>query len=70
MVGGDIATPDAIKYCKEIGVYTIMTNDIPYENNPYRQMANEAWEIPVEKIGYPGSKVSGSRCHRCIRRHQ
>lgn len=50
LVGGDIATPHAIKYCKEIGVYTIMTNDIPYENNPYKQMADEAWEIPVNDL--------------------
>ena len=50
LVGGDIATPHAIKYCKSIGVYTIMTNDIPYENNPYKQMADEAWEIPVEEL--------------------
>lgn len=50
LVGGDIATPDAINYCKKIGVYTIMTNDIPYENNPFKQMADEAWEIPVEEL--------------------
>lgn len=50
LVGGDIATPDAIRYCKSIGVYTIMTNDIPYENNPYKQMADESWEIPVEEL--------------------
>lgn len=50
LVGGDMATPHAIKYCKEIGVYTIMTNDIPYENNPFKQMADEAWEIPVEEL--------------------
>ena len=50
LVGGDIATPHVIKYCKKIGVYTIMTNDIPYENNPIKQMADEAWEIPVEEL--------------------
>ncbi len=50
LVGGDIATPHVIKYCKKIGVYTIMTNDIPYENNPFKQMADEAWEIPVEEL--------------------
>lgn len=50
LVGGDIATPDVIKYCREIGVYTIMTNDIPRENNPYKQIADEAWEIPVEEL--------------------
>ena len=50
LVGGDIATPDAINYCKEIGVYTIMTNDLPYANNPFKQMADEAWEIPVEEL--------------------
>lgn len=50
LVGGDIATPDAIQYCKSIGVYTIMTNDIPYENNPYKQMADESWEIPVDEL--------------------
>ena len=50
LVGGDIATPDVIAYCKELGVYTIMTNDLPYENNPFKQMADEAWEIPVEEL--------------------
>ena len=50
LVGGDIATPDAINYCKELGVYTIMTNHIPYEENPFKQMADEAWEIPVEEL--------------------
>lgn len=50
LVGGDIATPDAINYCKEFGVYTIMTNHIPYEENPFKQMADEAWDIPVEEL--------------------
>lgn len=50
LVGGDIATPHVIRYCREIGVYTIMTNDLPYEKNPFKQMADEAWEIPVDEL--------------------
>ena len=50
LVGGDITTPHVIKYCKKIGVYTIMTNDLPYDRNPFKQMADEAWEIPVEEL--------------------
>ena len=50
LVGGDITTPHVIKYCKEIGVYTIMTNDIPYENNHFKQLADESWEIPVGEL--------------------
>lgn len=50
LVGGDLATPDVIKYCKEIGVYTIMTNSIPYEQNPFKQMADEAWDIDVTEL--------------------
>lgn len=50
LVGGDLATPEAIAYCKQLGVHTIMTNHIPLAENPYKQMADEAWEIPVEKL--------------------
>ena len=35
---------------KALWIQTIETNDIPYENNPYKQMADEAWEIPVEEL--------------------
>lgn len=50
LVGGDLATPDVIDYCKTLGVYTIMTNHIPLNENPFKQMADEAWDIPVEEL--------------------
>lgn len=50
LVSGDLTTPTVLKYCKEIGVYTIMTNNIPYETNPFKQMADEAWEIDISEV--------------------
>lgn len=57
LVGGDLATPEAISYCKKLGVYTIMTNHIPLAENPYKQLADEAWEIPVEDLDLLESKA-------------
>lgn len=50
LVSGDLTTPVVIMYCKEIGVYTIMTNSIPYETNPFKQMADESWEIDISEL--------------------
>ncbi len=50
ILGVDTSTRSVITYCKEIGVHSILTNNVPFENNPLKKMADEHWEIDVNDL--------------------
>ncbi len=55
-LGADTSTEDAVKYAQSLGVYTIVTDYMPNEKVPAKQLADEAWMIDVADIDALESK--------------
>lgn len=49
-IGSSNDTKCALDYCKKMGVYTIVTDYIPYENSFAKQNADEYWMIDIKDI--------------------
>lgn len=49
-VGYGPETPDAIRYAKSLGVKTILTDNIPFENNPLKNAVDEYWDIDIYDV--------------------
>lgn len=47
LLGNNIHVDELIKYAKERGVYTIVTDNLPVEQSPVKKMADEAWGISI-----------------------
>ncbi len=50
IMGVSSDTPHAIAHCKKNGIYTIVTDYIPYENNLAKQMADEHWMFDLKDL--------------------
>lgn len=46
-LGNNCHVDELIKYAKERGVYTIVTDNLPVEQSPVKTMADEAWDLSV-----------------------
>lgn len=49
-VGTSSDTKTAIDHCKNMGVYTIVTDYIPYEKSKVKMLADEYWDIDVKDV--------------------
>ena len=49
-MGCSIGTPDALNYAKSIHVYTIITDNLPPEQQPLKLQADEYWMIDVKDL--------------------
>ena len=49
-IGSLSDTKIAINHCKKLGVYTIVTDYVPYEKSKAKQLADEYWDIDVKDI--------------------
>ena len=49
-MGCSIGTPDALDYAKSIHVYTIITDNLPPEQQPLKLQADEYWMIDVKDL--------------------
>lgn len=47
LLGNNCHVDELIKYAKERGAYTIVTDNLPVEQSPVKKMADEAWDISV-----------------------
>lgn len=59
-IGFGSETKFAIEYAKGLGVYTILSDYIPYEKNPFKHMVDEAWDIDAADIDSLEQKVKES----------
>ena len=50
MGGRPAATPDIVRAAKRMGVYTIVTDNVPPERSPAKLMADEYWEISTAEV--------------------
>ena len=50
LMGTDITTKHAIEYCRQIGVYSIVTDYVPYESSTGKQLADEWWMIDLADL--------------------
>ena len=50
LMGVSNDTLEALAYCKQNGVYTVVTDYIPYEKSMEKQMADEYWMIDLKDI--------------------
>ena len=50
LLGNNVHVDEIIKYAKERGVHTIVTDNLPAEQSPVKAMADEAWDISVLDI--------------------
>ena len=50
ILGNNTHVDELIKYAKERGVYTIVTDNLPFEQSPFKALADEAWDISVLDI--------------------
>ncbi|SDB46523.1 Carbamoylphosphate synthase large subunit [Pseudobutyrivibrio sp. YE44] len=46
-LGNNTHVDELIKFAKERGVYTIVTDNLPVEQSPFKAMADEAWDVSV-----------------------
>jgi len=57
MAGRPIASCDIVNYAKTEGVYTIVTDYLPIENSPAKQIADEDWDISTNDIDVLEKKI-------------
>ena len=50
LLGNNCHVDELIKYAKERGVYTIVTDNLTVEQSPVKAMADEAWDVSVLDI--------------------
>lgn len=50
MGGRPAATPDIVRAAKRMGVYTIVTDNVPPERSPAKLMADEYWDISTAEV--------------------
>ena len=50
LLGNNSHVDELIKYAKERGVYTIVTDNLPVEQSPFKALADESWDISVLDI--------------------
>lgn len=50
ILGCSVGTEDALQYAKELGVYTIITDNIIPGENSLKRMADEYWMIDVADV--------------------
>lgn len=50
LLGNNCHVDELIKYAKERGVYTIVTDNLSVEQSPVKAMADEAWDLSVLDI--------------------
>lgn len=57
LLGSNVGTDDIIKYARANGVYTIVTDYLPFEKSSGKQLADEAWDISTADVDTLKSRI-------------
>ena len=57
LLGSNVGTDDIIKYARANGVYTIVTDYLPFEKSFGKQLADESWDISTADIDTLKSRI-------------
>lgn len=57
MGGRPAATPDIVRAAKRMGVFTIVTDNVPPERSPAKLMADEYWDISTAEVEHLAERV-------------
>ena len=61
LLGSNVGTEDIIRYAKENGVYTIVTDYLPKEKSFGKQLADESWDISTADLDFLKKKIVESK---------
>src|SRR5690606_30048069 len=55
--GKPIGSVDIVRYAKENGAYTIVTDNLPVDESPAKQLADKAWDISTAEVEILCNKI-------------